>query len=303
VTAAANPARAATRAGFVAILGLPNAGKSTLLNRILGEKLAITSAKPQTTRLRLAGILTRSGMQIVFVDTPGLLDPTYALQRALAGEIARSLEGLDLLYLLRDVTLEEPLGPVESATLVAARGTPAFLVYNKADASAADVVEVALARARGDGRFSEVHAVSAATGQGVEELLQATERRLPEAEFFFDPDQLTDRSMRFLAAELVRETLYEELEQELPYATHVEVTEYRENREVPRIEATIHVERESQKGIVIGHGGEKLKRIGIRSREKIERLAGGKVFLQLLVKVRPNWRRREADLRRFGYHL
>ncbi len=311
-----------TRAGFVAIAGLPNVGKSTLLNRILGEKISITSSKPQTTRRRVAGILTRDEGQIVFVDTPGLLDPAYPLQRALADEIGKSLEGVDLICLVREASAAAPsakangasasgggkepavtltLEPRESALLASARRVPAFLVLNKVDLLAQSRVAAAASRASRDARFAEVHAVSAATGAGVDALLDATLRRLPEGSFFFDPEQLTDRPLRFLVAELVRETLYEVLEQELPYACHVEVTEYDESRTVPRIEAVIWVERESQKGILIGRGGATLKRIGIRSREKIEGLAGGQVFLQLTVKVRPNWRKKESDLKRFGY--
>jgi GTP-binding protein Era len=308
-----------TRAGFVALAGLPNAGKSTLLNRVLGEKVSITSSKPQTTRRRLAGIWSHGETQIVFVDTPGLLEPTYPLQRALADEVAASLDGVDLICLMRDASISAlrhrqtddrgraktpaplDLEPREHALLRTAATVPVFLILNKTDLLGSDLVESAIASAAEDARFSEVHAVSATTGAGVETLLDAVLKRLPESPFYFDPDELTDRPLRFLVAELVRETLYETLEQELPYACHVEVTEYLEDRAIPRIEAVIWVERESQKGIVIGRGGATLKKIGIRSREKIEGLAGGQVFLQLTAKVRPNWRKREADLKRFGY--
>ena len=300
-----------TRAGFVAILGLPNVGKSTLLNRLVGETLAITSPKPQTTRQRLAGIRTEGEAQAVFVDTPGLLDPVYALQRALARQATKATEGVDLIYLVRDATATtlEPgtsgmrvvLEVAEGVALGAARSTPAILVLNKVDLLEGVRARETVERASRDLRFAEVHAVSAVTGSGLDDLLEATCRRLPEAGFFFDADQVSDKSLRFLVAELVRETLYEELEQELPYACHVEVASYDESRSVSRIEAVVWVERESQKGILIGRGGETLKRIGIRSRAKIEGLAGGQIFLHLTVKVRPNWRRKEADLRRFGY--
>jgi GTP-binding protein Era len=300
-----------TRAGFVAILGLPNVGKSTLLNRLVGEPLAITSSKPQTTRRRLAGIRTDGEAQLVFVDTPGLLDPGYALQQALAREAARATDGVDLIYLVRDATatavkpdasgMRVVLGAAEETALGAARGVSAFLVLNKTDLVEDARARQTLERAGRDPRFAEVHAVSGLTGSGLDDLLEATRPRLPEAAFFFDAEQVSDKSLRFLAAELVRETLYEELEQELPYACHVEVASYDERRPVPRIEAVIWVERDSQKGIVIGRAGDTLKRIGIRSRAKIEGLAGGQIFLHLTVKVRPNWRRKEADLRRFGY--
>jgi GTP-binding protein Era len=297
-----------TRAGYVTILGLPNVGKSTLLNRILKEKISITSSKPQTTRRRITGIFTQKDAQAVFVDTPGILKPSYALQRALAEEIQKALDGVDVIWLVRDSaapesTTADPAGlePVERAALAAAGATPVFFVLNKMDVRRPEEVARIVERLGHDPRFSDVHAVSATTGEGVEELLSATLRRLPPGGFFFEPDQLTDRSMRFLAAEFVRETLFEELGQELPYATHVEVTAYDESRAVPRIEAVIYVERESQKGMVIGRGGAMLKRIGMTARRKIEGLAGHQVFLQLTVKVRPNWRRKEIELRRFGY--
>lgn len=288
------------RAGYVAILGRPNVGKSTLLNRILGEKLSITSPKPQTTRRRIAGIHTRPEAQIVFVDTPGLLEPAYALQRALVAEVREALAGVDLVYLVADG--RAGAAPNEDRKLVtAASTTPIFLVLNKTDRMPAGERKRLVANAAASGVFAEIHAVSALTGSGVEALLVATVERLPPGEFFFDPEQLTDRSLRFLAAELVRETLYEVLEEELPYASHVEVTAYDESPRVPRIEAVIYVERESQKGIVIGHEGATLKRIGTAARAKIEGLAGTRVFLQLRVKVRHNWRRNEVELRRFGY--
>ncbi|MBA2566149.1 MAG: GTPase Era [Gemmatimonadetes bacterium] len=292
------PASGKTHAGYVAIVGLPNSGKSTLLNRIVGEKLSITNSKPQTTRRRLAGILTRGSRQVVFVDTPGLLDPTYPLQHALAGEVTRALDGVDLAYLLHG---PGALGAEEQSVLGAMGATPVFSLLGKRDLLPHADVRSELARCGAAERFAECHAVSGTTGEGVEELLHATLQRMPAAAFFFDPEQLSDRSMRFLVAELVRETLFEELEQEVPYAAHVEVTAYEEGRGMPRIEATIFLERDSQKGIVIGRGGETLKRIGTRSRAKVEGLAGEQVFLQLHVKVRQNWRRRDVELRRFGY--
>jgi GTP-binding protein Era len=287
----------ATRAGQVAIVGLPNAGKSTLLNRVLGEKVAITSPKPQTTRRRVAGILTRGAAQAVLVDTPGLLEPSYALQQALAGEVARSLDGVDLVLLLRDLARGTEPEPGLPRRLPA----PAFLVLTKADLVSRERAERAADEARAEGRWAAVHAVSAVTGEGVERLVDAVLDALPEGGFLYDPEQISDRSLRFLAAELVREALFHELGAEVPYACHVEVTAFEEDRPVPRVEAVIHVERESQKGIVIGRGGAVLRRVGTSARAGIEHLAGRQVFLQLRVKVRPNWRRRPADLRRFGY--
>jgi GTP-binding protein Era len=300
--AAPAPGAIRTRAGYVAILGLPNVGKSSLLNRMLGEKISITSAKPQTTRRRIAGIYSREDAQVVFVDTPGLLDPRYPLQQALAEQIEKAVEGVDLVYLMRDVSRAVTShSPRALSTITSRIHAPVFLVLNKIDLVPAKERAAVLQRAGGNGRFAEIHPVSATTGMGVDDLLEATIRRLPLVPFFFDPEELTDRSMRFLAAELVRETLFEELEQELPYAAHVEVTAYDESKMKPVIEATIYVERESQKGIVIGQGGATLKKIGIAAREKIERLADHSIFLQLHVKVRHNWRKKEVELRRFGY--
>jgi GTP-binding protein Era len=281
----------------VAIVGLPNAGKSTLLNRVLGEKVSITSRRPQTTRRRVAGIRPRGDAQAVLVDTPGLLEPAYALQRALAGEIERSLEGVDLILLVRDLRRGADAEPGLPARLPA----PALLVLSKADLVPPGRAAATAGEARAEGRWSDVHVVSAVTGEGVYRLTDAVLERLPAGAFLYDAEQLSDRPLRFLAAELVREALFHELGAEVPYACHVEVTAFEEHRPVPRVEAVIHVERESQKGIVIGRAGETLRRIGTAARAGIQELAGGQVFLQLRVKVRPNWRRRPADLRRFGY--
>ena len=294
----------ATRAGYVVLLGAANVGKSTLLNRILGEKVTITSPKPQTTRRRVTGILTQDNLQAVFVDTPGLLDPGYALQQALSTQVDKALEGVDVAVVVRDATAGEPDPAArarESHVLRRLHRTPRLLALNTVDRLTLEDTAERAERARAEAGFDEVHAVSAVTGAGIEALVEAVLSRLPESAFFFEPEQLSDRTMRFLAAELVRETLFEQLGQELPYSSHVEVVAFEEDREVPRVEAVIYVERESQKGMVIGRGGEALKRIGTAARQKIEALAGGQIFLQLRVKVRPNWRRRDVELRRFGY--
>lgn len=296
--------RSATRAGYVVLLGAANVGKSTLLNRILGEKVTITSPKPQTTRRRVTGILTQDNLQAVFVDTPGLLDPGYALQQALSTQVDKALEGVDVAVVVRDATAGEPdpaASARESHVLRRLHRTPRLLALNKVDRLTLEDTAERAERARTEAVFDEVHAVSAVTGAGIEALVEAVLSRLPESAFFFEPEQLSDRTMRFLAAELVRETLFEQLGQELPYSSHVEVVAFEEDREVPRVEAVIYVERESQKGMVIGRGGEALKRIGTAARQKIEAMAGGQIFLQLRVKVRPNWRRRDVELRRFGY--
>lgn len=292
-----------TSAGFVALVGRPNAGKSTLLNALVGEHLAAVSAKVQTTRHRIPGFWTSDDTQIVFVDTPGLLDPTYALQAAMLETALASLDGVDAVYFLVD---HDAPSARETAVLgrLANAGVPLFLLLSKADqvpGAKLTVREEAWGKAA---PWAAQHRVSALTGEGIEGLLAATRAFLPRQPFFYPADQLTDLSVRFLAAELIREACYEELGAELPYSIHVAVTDWTEPDspgEVTSIRATLHVERESQKGIVIGEGGRRLKAIGTRARVLIEAFHSGPVYLSLWVKVRRKWARREQDLRFFGY--
>lgn len=291
------------RAGFVAILGRPNAGKSTLLNALVGEHLAAVSPKVQTTRHRIPGFLTREDTQIVFVDTPGLLEPGYALQQAMVDAALGAFEGVDVVYWLVDH--DEP-SETETALLDRlAGGDPAlFLLLTKADQVPRAKLDAREGRWREAADWKRILRISAPTGEGLDELLDMTRELLPRQPFFYPEDQLTDLNLRFLAAELIREACYEELGKEIPYSVHVAVDEWREPAEAggkTAIRATIFVERESQKGIVIGEGGRKLKTIGIRARGSIEALVGGPVYLTLWVKVRKKWSRREADLRHFGY--
>lgn len=291
-----------TRAGFVAIAGRPNAGKSTLLNALIGEHLAAVSPKEQTTRHRIPGFLTEDGVQIVFVDAPGFLDPKYPLQQAMLDAAHASLDGVDLVYWLVD----HDVPSTRESELLARVGrlVPLFLLLTKADQvppakqDARDAAWAAVVPWRRRFRLSVI------TGQGIPELLAATRDLLPEQPYFFPADQLTDLDLRFLAGELVREACYAELGEELPYSVHVAVTEWKEPAEPDAktvIEATIWVERESQKGMVIGEGGKRLKAIGTRARPPIEALVGGPVYLSLWVKVRRQWSRRESDLKQFGY--
>ncbi len=292
-----------TRAGFVALVGRPNAGKSTLLNALVGEHLAAVSDKVQTTRHRIPGFLTRDDTQIVFLDTPGLLDPRDPLQEAMLKTALGSVEGVDVIYFLADN--DAPSGP-ETALLAALRGAEAllFLLLTKADRASAARLKQREEAWSLLAEWTARHHVSSLTGEGLESLLDATCSRLPLHPFFYEAEQLTDLSLRFLAAELVREACYEELSSELPYRVHVEVNEWQEAPEpggITRIGATLYVERESQKGIVIGEGGRRLKAIGTRARASIETLLGGPVYLKQWVKVRPGWSRRDRDLRFFGY--
>ncbi|HUP20604.1 MAG TPA: GTPase Era [Gemmatimonadota bacterium] len=287
----------------MSILGRPNAGKSTLLNALVGERLAAVTAKEQTTRHRIPGFLTREDVQVVFLDTPGLLDPSDPLQKAMMESALGTLEGVDVVYWLVDHD-EASSREQEVLDRLQAGGPPVLLVLTKTDQVPPAKMDVREGRWRESARWAGVHRISATTGEGLEDLLAATVERLPEQPFFYPADELTDLPIRFIAGELVREACYEELSAEVPYSVHVAVEEWGEPStpgDKTVIRAVIYVERESQKGIVIGEGGSRLKAIGTRARRSIEALVGGPVYLTLWVKVQKKWSRREADLKRFGY--
>lgn len=285
------------RAGVVAILGRPNAGKSTLLNALLGEKLAIVTPKPQTTRSRILGIHTIPGAQILFVDTPGLHASERTLNAALNEQVEAVADDCDVALLLVDLTASWGDDHRALRDRIAARGVPVIAVGTQLDRPGAreapgwppDGVDAALR-------------VSARTGEGLDALVRAVVERLPESPPLYPEDELSDRPLRFLVAELVREAAFEELEQEVPYAVAVEVETYDESRpDLHRIRANLIVERASQKQIVIGRGGARIKSIGIRARREIERLVGTRVHLELWVKVEPRWTRKPARIKSLGY--
>jgi len=278
-----------TRAGIVAVVGVPNVGKSTLLNRVIGQKLSITSPKPQSTRASVFGIRTEGDTQIVFVDTPGLLEPAYELQRVMRAAAIHALKDADVIVYLVDATEGEP------AELPVATKAPRMLVFNKIDLL--DKTKLDELKQR----YPDAFFVSAADGRGVDHLLGEIEKRLPESPFLYPEDEISTQSMRFFVSELIRETALEQLHNEVPYSVAAEVEEFREERRPVYIRATIFVERESQKGILSGHKGARIREIGKSAREKIERLVGADVFLDLHVKVLPNWRRNADSLRRFGF--
>lgn len=281
------------RAGVVALLGRPNAGKSTLLNRLLGQKLAIVTAKPQTTRSRILGISTLPDAQVLWLDTPGLHRGSgKSLNRTLNALAEAAADDCDLALLLVDP--ERGIDAELSAlrTRLEQRGTGVIVVASKAD------------QAGGSGLAPAPDLrVSGRTGEGVDALLAVVVARLPiGARLYDDPEQITDRSLRWLAAECVREAVFEELEQELPYSTAVEIESFDESRPgLVRIGARLLVERESQKRIVVGSGGEQVKRIGKRAREALEALLETRVFLELWVKVEPEWAKRPRRLTALGY--
>ena len=286
-----------TRAGIVTVVGRPNSGKSTLLNRVVGQKLSITSEKPQSTRDRIVGIRTDDGVQMVLFDTPGLLSPRYALQQAMRGTALEALRDADVIVYLADARDGVPAPLQEAAELAAPPSAPVIVVLNKVDALAPGEL-ARLREAAPDARF-----ISALTGEGVQELLAAVGAQLPESPFLYPDDDVSTQSLRFFASELVRETALEQLNDEVPYSVACEIEEFREDRTPLYIRAVIYVERESQKRILIGAGGAKIRDIGKAARAKVETLVGARVYLDLWVKVLPNWRRNAHSLQRFGYRL
>lgn len=286
-----------TRAGIVTVAGKPNAGKSTLLNRLVGQKLSITSDKPQSTRDRVVGIRTEGDSQMIINDTPGLLDPEYPLQAAMRGAAVAALADADVIAYVCDATEGPPIALADAATLSSLPSAPVLTVLNKVDL---------LRRAARDRLSAELpHAlmVSATSGEGIDALIAALEARLPESPFLYPEDDVSTHSLRFFVAELVRETALEQLGAEVPYSIACEVEEFREDRSPLYIRAVLHVERESQKRILIGEGGRQIRKLGTTARRKIESFLGTPVYLDLWVKVLQNWRKDAAALRRFGYTL
>ena len=286
-----------TRAGIVAVVGKPNAGKSTLLNRLVGQKLSIISPKPQSTRDRVVGIRTEGDVQMVLLDTPGLLDPKYALQEAMHATARLALADADVIVHVADAAEGLPPSLQESARLDAPPRAPVVLALNKVD-TLDTAARTRLREAAPEARF-----ISARTGDGVNGLVARVAQELPESPFLYPEDELSTQHLRFFAAELVRETALEQLSDEVPYSIACEVEEFREDRSPVYIRAVIHVERESQKRILIGAGGTRVRDIGRAARRKIETLVGGPVYLDLWVKVLANWRRDPNALARFGYRL
>jgi len=283
--------------GFVSIVGRPNAGKSTLLNRLVGSKVAIVADKPQTTREVIQGVVTRADAQIVLLDSPGIHQPRNRLNRRMMRQVREALEARDLVLLLVDATARFGRGDEQAVEMVRSASTPALLGLNKIDRLARkDEMLGLIEHYRRLFGFEEYLPLSALTGEGVEELVGAVVERLPEGPQYFPPDHITDQPLRRLAAEIVREKVIQETGEEMPYATAVGIDQFEEGRRLIRVEATIYVEREGQKGIMIGARGERLKRIGTLARQELEALVGRKVFLGLHVKVRQRWRESESFL-------
>lgn len=290
----------AHRAGFVSIVGRPNAGKSTLLNALVGEKIAIVTEKPQTTRMNIQGILNvkaqrgRPAAQIVFIDTPGVHKPDSRLNRKMMQEIHAALESRDLILLLVDAT--ERFGPADEQVLelVKRSGGPVFLLLNKVDKLHKEKLLPIIEHYSKLHAFQEVIPISAIKLDGLDALINKVASALPAAPPYFPEDQLTDQPERFLASEIIREKVLLKTGKEVPYATAVIVERYEELPKLTRISAAIYCERDGQKAILIGKGGEKLKQMGTAARQELERRLNKKVFLELFVKVKPGWRQSAA---------
>jgi GTPase len=293
----------ARRAGFVAILGRPNAGKSTLLNRLVGQKIAIVTSKPQTTRNRIQGIVTRPEGQIVFIDTPGLHKAETALGRQMMQEVAAALEGVDVLLLLVDASSAFP----QADELLLERAKrfrgKTILALNKVDRLPKPKLLPLIDAFQKAFPFSAIVPISAMKGSGCDELLGEILQLLPEGEPYFPEDQVTDQPERFLAAEIVREKAIQVMYHEVPYALAVFVERFEESPRLLRIEATMNVERDTQKKILIGHKGEMLKKIGTEARKELEEIFGVKVYLGLFVKVAPDWRENPQKVRELDWHF
>jgi len=292
------------KTGFVNIFGRPNAGKSTLLNLLMGEKLAIVSPKVQTTRHRIKGILTDKNYQIIFSDTPGIIEPKYKLHEKMMQAVKSSLEDADVALLIVDINENWPESDEIFSSLKLK--VPAIVVLNKIDTTYREKLEAGISFFAGKSYSKKVIPVSAKENSCKKEIIKNILEFLPEGEKFYQDDEITDLSTRFFVAELIREKIFELFEQEIPYQTTVIVQEFKEKATLIKIRAEIIVHRETQKAIILGEGGKMIKKLGTESRVEIEKFLSGtgerqKVFLELFVKVREKWREREDYLREFGY--
>jgi GTPase len=295
-------AQTKSRAGFVAIIGRPNAGKSTLLNRLVGQKVAIVTSKPQTTRNRIQGIVTRPEGQIVFIDTPGLHEGATVLNRQMMREVAAALEGIDVLLMMVDASRTLP----HADSLLLERGKrfegKTILALNKIDrVPKAKLLPLMDAFAR-EFPFAALVPISALKGEACDELLREIFKQLPQGDPYFPEDQITDQPERFLVSEIIREKAIDLTYHEVPHALAVAVDQYEELPNLLRVHATLHVERDAQKRILIGHKGEMLKKVGTAARKELESLLGTKVFLGLFVKVAPDWRENPQKVRELDWH-
>lgn len=290
-----------TKAGYIAIVGRPNVGKSTLLNALLGEKIAIVSAKPQTTRNRIVGILTRDEAQYIFVDTPGMHRPQSALGDFMMETAKSSMVEADAVILMVDPGKEPSKVEENVITYLKQSGVPAVLALNKTDLYNAPDIAKCIQTYAAMHDFAAVVPISAKSGKLVDELLGECEKLLSESPFFFPEDMITDQPERQMAAEIIREKLLRTLDKEIPHGVAVVIEEFKDEDTLIRIRAEIFCEKASHKGIIVGKNGAELKRVGTYAREDLEKLFGTKVYLNLWVKVKENWRESRAAVGNFGY--
>lgn len=293
------------KSGFVNIVGNPNVGKSTLMNALVGERLSIITSKAQTTRHRIMGIVNGDDFQIVYSDTPGVLKPNYRLQEQMLEFSRSALVDADVLLYVTDVqdTADRNAAFLDKVKHMAAAGTQVFLIINKIDLTTQETLEQLVAFWHRELPEAQIFPISARERFGIEQLFEAIKAALPDSPPFFDKDQLTDKPSRFFVDEIIREKILLNYDKEIPYSVEVEVESFQEEESLIRISAIIYVERDSQKGIIIGKGGVALKRVGSQARKDIEAFFGKQVFLQLFVKVDRDWRSSQSRLRHYGYDL
>lgn len=289
------------KSGFVNIIGNPNVGKSTLMNALVGERLSIITSKAQTTRHRILGIVSDSDFQIVFSDTPGILRPNYKLQESMMRSVSGAVSDADVILYVTDTVEKDNERSDEIIGRILSSGIPTIVVINKIDLSTPEALEALVAQWHERLPEAVIAPVSAKEQFNIKGLFDLILERLPEGPAFYPEDTLTDKPLRFFASEIIREKILTTYDKEIPYSVEIVIDSYREEPAIDRIAATIYVTRDSQKGILIGHKGEKLKRVGTKAREDLEKFLGKKVFLQLFVKVGGDWRNDQRKLREFGY--
>ncbi|HLS96710.1 MAG TPA: GTPase Era [Sphingobacterium sp.] len=287
------------KAGFVSIIGKPNAGKSTLMNSLVGEKMSIITPKAQTTRHRIIGIVNDENHQIVFSDTPGVIKPNYSLQESMMNFVQGSLIDADVILFVTDI--HEKYDENDVIEKLQKTSSPVAVLINKIDKSSEEEVKAKVEFWKEKLEPDTIFAVSALHGYGVSGIMDYIKEKLPVHPPYYEKDELTDKNMRFFVSEMIREKIFKLYDKEIPYSTEVIVTSYKEDGHLTRIAAEIIVERDSQKNIIIGKAGAMIKKVGTYARQDIEEFIGGKVFLELFVKVIPDWRSKKNYLKQFGY--
>ncbi len=297
-----------TKSGFTAIIGRPNVGKSTLMNQLIGEKLSIITDKPQTTRKRILGILDSQNYQIIFFDTPGILKPSYLLQEKMLGYVMHSVKNTDVIIFIIDIG-NDPDGSLtlkneKIQDILKIKGIPKILLVNKIDLSNEKQLKILMSKIEKQQLFEEIIPIAAKENYNLEKVVESILKYLPNGPKFYPEDQLTDEPERFFVSEIIREKVFEKYRDEIPYSTEVIIEEFKEREKGKDfISAAIIIERESQKPIIIGKNGEKIKKLGQSARQSIEEFLQREVYLELRVKVKPNWRSNPAMLKRFGYSV